>query len=180
MERPESLGTGRGLFLVASGFTLVTEGLLAVAAAALFGDLALLLTGVVRVGILALLAKWAYTGSWRGKVATLAWVGLHVAVTAGALLVAMVVPHWFRGVPSKLLEVGRVLPAVRVCVLSAFGLLLLRSRGVSAFLEGQRGKAAPAMTPAAYALLGVSIVSVVAWVILAAVGLTFSWRDFGP
>src|SRR5207249_11116652 len=115
-----------------------------------------------------------------GKVATLAWVGLHVVVTAGALLVITAAPHWFRGVPRELLEVGRVLPAVRVCVLSAFGLLLLRSRRVGDFLEGQRGTAAPALTPAGYALLGVSIVALAAWVVLAAAGLTFSWRDFGP
>jgi hypothetical protein len=99
-------------------------------------------------------------------------------VTAAALLVATVAPHWLRGVPH--LEVGRVLPAIRVCVLSAFGLLLLWSRRVGDFLEGQRGQAVPALTPAAYTVLGVSIVSLIAWVVLAAVGLTFSWRDLGP
>jgi hypothetical protein len=178
MQRSESRRAGQRLFLAATCLTLVTEGLLAVAAAALFGDAALLLTGVVRVGVLALLAKWAYTGSRRGKVATLAWVGLHVVVTSGALLVATVVPDWLRVVPH--LEVGRVLPAIRVGMLSVFGLLLLRSRRIDDFLEGQRGKPAPAMTPAAYAVLGVSIVSLIAWVVLAAVGLTFSWRDLGP
>jgi hypothetical protein len=109
-----------------------------------------------------------------------AWVGLHVVVTAGALVAATAAPHWFRGVPHKLLAVGRVLPAVRVGVLSAFGLLLLRSRRIGDFLERQRGKTAPAMTPAFYAVLGVSLIAAVAWVVLAAAGLTFSWRDFGP
>src|SRR5581483_8998206 len=136
MGRSESRCPGRRLFVTAAGITLVTEGLLAVAAAGLFGDAALPLTGVVRVGILALLAKWAYSGSRRGKVATLVWVGFHVIVTSGALLVATVAPHWLRGVPH--LGVGRVLPAIRVGVLSAFGLLLLRSRRVGGFLEGQR------------------------------------------
>src|SRR5262249_55975703 len=97
---------------------------------------------------------------------------------ASTLLGATVAPHWFRGVPH--LEVGRVLPAIRVGVLSVFGLLLLRSRSVGDFLEGQRGKAVPAMTPMAYAVLGISIVSMIAWMVLAAVGLTFSWRDLGP
>jgi hypothetical protein len=180
MERSESRSAGRTLFLVAVCFTLVTEVLLAVAAATLFDDMALLLTGVVRVGVLALLARWAYAGSRWGKVATLAWVGLHIVVTAGALLTATVAPHWFRGVPHELLGVGRVLPAVRVGVLSVFGLLLWRSRRVGDFLEKQRGKAIVAMTPAACAVLGVSILSLVAWVVLAAVGLTFSWRDLGP
>jgi hypothetical protein len=180
MQRSESHCAGRRIFLVATSLILVAEGLLAVAAAALFGDAALLLTGVVRIGVLALLARWAYSGSRRGKVATLAWVGLHVVLTAGAVLVITAAPHWFRGIPRELLEVGRVLPAFRLCVLSAFGLLLLRSRRVGEFLEDQRGKAAPAMTPAAYAALGVCIISGVAWVVLAAAGLTFSWRDFGP
>jgi len=166
------------LFLGVTCLTLGTEGLLAVAAAVLFGDPALLLTGVVRVGVLSLLARWAYTGSRRGKFATLGWVGLHIVVTAGALLVATVFPHWFRGVPH--LQVGRVLPAIRVCVLAVFGLLLSRSRSVGDFLEGQRGKAASAMSPAAYAVLGVSIASLIAWGVLAAVGLTFSWKDLGP
>jgi hypothetical protein len=112
MEHSESPGPGRRLFLVASSLTLVTEWLLPVGAAALFGDPALLLTGVVRVGVLRLLARWAYTGSRRGKIATLAWVGLHVLVTAGALVVATVVPSWFRGVPQEVLKVARVLPAV--------------------------------------------------------------------
>jgi hypothetical protein len=101
-------------------------------------------------------------------------------VTAGALLVATAAPHWFRGVPRESLEVARVLPAVRVGVLSAFGLFLVRSRRVGDFLDSQRDKAAPAMTPAAYAVLGVTIISMVAWVVLAASGNTFSWRDFGP
>ena len=73
-----------------------------------------------------------------------------------------------------------MLPAARVGVLSAFGLVLWRSRSVGDFLEGQRGKPAPGMTPAAYAVLGVSMVSLIAWVVLAAAGLTFSWRDMGP
>jgi hypothetical protein len=178
MERSGSCRAGRTLFLVATCLTLVTEGLLALAAAALFGDPALLLTGVVRVGALALLTKWAYTGSRRGKVAALAWVGFHVLVTAAALLVATVAPHWFRGVPH--LGVGRMLPAIRVCVLSAFGLLLWRSRRVGDFLDGQQGQATPAMTPVAYGVLGVSMASLVAWLMLAAGGLTFSWRDLGP
>jgi hypothetical protein len=178
MQRSESRTAGRRLFLAATCLTLVTEGLLAVAAAALFGDPGLLLTGVVRIGVLALLTRWAYTGSRPGKVATLAWIGLHVVVTSGALLVATVFPRWFRGVPH--LEVGLVLPAVRVGVLSAFGLLLLRSRRIEDFLEGQRGSPVPAMTPAAFAVLVVSVASLVAWVVLAAAGLTFSWRDLGP
>jgi hypothetical protein len=180
MRRSVSRCAGRRLFLVATGLTLVTEGLLAVAAAALFGDAALLLTGVVRAGVLALLARWAYSGSLRGKVATLAWVGLHVVVTAGALLVATVDPHLFRGIPRELLEVGRVLPAVRVGVLCAFGLLLLWSRTVHDFLEGQRGKATAPMTPTAYAVLGVTLVSLGIWAVLASAGHTFSWRNLGP
>jgi hypothetical protein len=178
MEGSESRSLGRSHFLAATGLALVTEGLLAVAAAALFGDPALLLTGVVRVGVLALLAKWVSTGSRAGKLAALAWVGLHVVVTAAALLIATMSPHWLRRVPH--LEVGRVLPAIRLCVLAGFGLLLLRSRKVGDFLEGQWGKAAPAMTPAAYVVLGVSILSLITWVVLAVGGLTFSWRDLGP
>jgi hypothetical protein len=179
MHASESRNVGRTL-RVATYLTLVTEGLLAVAAAALFGDPALLLTGVVRIGVLALLAKWAYTGSRGGKVAILAWVWVNVVMTAGALLLATVAPHWFRGVPPELLDVGRVLPAVRVAVLSAFGLLLFRSREVAHVLEGRRGRVAPVMTPAACLLLGASVISLIAWVVLAAVGLTFSWRDLGP
>lgn len=178
MQRSESGSVGRRLFLGGTCVTLVTEGLLAVAAAALFGDPALLLTGVVRVGILALLAKWAYTGSRRGKLVILGWVGLHVVVTAGALLVSVAFPHWLRGVPH--LAVGRVLPAVRICVLSGFGLLVLRSGSVGDFLADQRGKAPPVLTPTAYAVLGVSLVSLVIWGTLAAAGLTFSWRNLGP
>ena len=67
MHPSESCRAGQIVFLVAAGLTLVTEGLLAVAAAALFGDPALPLTGTVRVGVLALLAKWAYTGSRRAN-----------------------------------------------------------------------------------------------------------------
>jgi hypothetical protein len=178
MPGSQSRSAGRTLFLAATSLTLVTEGLLAVTAALLFGDPALLLTGVGRVGVLALLARWAYTGSRRGKVAILAWIGFHVVVTTSALLVATVFPHWLRGVPH--LEVGRALPAIRICVLSAFGLLLLRSRSVCDFLASQQGKVAPIMTPAAYGVLAVSIVSLIVWGVLAAVGLTFSWRDLGP
>jgi hypothetical protein len=178
MQRSEARGAGRSLFLSATGLTLVTEGFLAVAAAALFGDAALLLTGVVRVGVLLLLTKWASTGSQRGKVATLVWVGLHVLVTTCALVVATVAPHWLRGVSH--LEVGRVLPAIRICVLSVYGLLLLRSRKIGVFLEDQRGQAALVMTPSACVVLGASVVSLIAWGVLAALGLTFSWRDVGP
>src|SRR5262249_54484149 len=98
LERSEPRSAGRRLFLVATCLTLVTEGLLAVAAAALFGDPALLLTGVVRVGVLALLARWAYTGSRRGEAVTLAWGGVHGLGAAGGPGAAPAGPPTVRGV----------------------------------------------------------------------------------
>jgi hypothetical protein len=170
--------TGRRLFLAATGVALLTEALLAVAAAALFADPVLLLTGVFRVGFLLLLGRWTFTGSRRGKAITLAWVWLHVLITSAALLIVTTAPHWFPGVPN--LEFGRVLPAIRICILSAFGLILLRSKSIQEFLAGQQRESCRVMSPFAYAVLGVTIISVTMWVVLADAGLTYSWRNLGP
>jgi hypothetical protein len=166
MNEPAQVKRGAGRFACCVAAVLFAEA--ALAAAALIRDWTLSLTGVGRVAVLLLVARWALTGRRWGRVVLAAWVGSQAVVSAlGAALVAFV--------PDLLLRLPHTqavwvippyywaLPAVRLAVFLAAGLALFRSPDVTAFWEERRGRRTAAMSPLAWACLATAVLAFVAW-----------------
>src|SRR5436305_5089730 len=88
---------GRCTFIACVAVVAVAEVALATACAAVLTDWTLLLTGVGRVGVLAFVARWAFSGRRWGRAALAVWLGGHAVLSAlGAGLVAAS-PDWVLG-----------------------------------------------------------------------------------
>lgn len=149
----------------------MAEAILATTCAALMRDWTLLLTGVLRLGILFVVARWAASGRQWGRVALVAWGVAQMALCAlGAGLSAFapdlllrLVPHTdaVRGVPPY----WWAFPSARLAVFLLAGIAMFRSPEVAAFWAERRGRPFTVMSPLAWLCLAAAVLSLAVWAI---------------
>jgi hypothetical protein len=147
----------------------IAEAVLATTCAALMGDWTLLPTGVLRLGLLFVVSRWAASGRRWGLVALAVWGMSQMALCAlGATLAAFApglllqwVPHTraVRAVPTY----WWAFPAARLAVFALAGAGVFGSRDVAAFWAEQHGRPFAAMSPLAWVSLAAAVLSLAVW-----------------
>jgi hypothetical protein len=169
MDQEAQVERGRRTFVACVAALAVAEAALATACTAVLGDRTLLLTGVGRVGVLAFVSRWAFSGRRWGRAALAIWLGSHAVLSAlGAILVASS-PDWVLGWAPHNPAVRALpgyywtFPAARLSVLLAAGLVVFGSPDVAPFWADQRGRRVAALSPLAWTGLAIGLLAFVAW-----------------
>jgi hypothetical protein len=171
MDQAAQVRHGSHQFVACVAAVAAAEAILATTCAALLRDWTLLLTGVLRLGILFVVARWAASGRPWGQVALAAWGVAQMAFCAlGAGLAAFApdlllrwVPHTeaVRGVPPY----WWAFPTARLAVFLLAGIGVFRSPEVAAFWAERRGRPFTAMSPVAWLCLAAAVLSLAVWAI---------------